>query len=46
MLLVEGFVKEEDMKTEADELILTRFCSSKWILKLRLIQKNLFLIWD
>jgi hypothetical protein len=29
MLLVEGFVKEEGMKTEAGELILTQFCSSK-----------------
>jgi hypothetical protein len=35
MLLVEGFVKEEGMKTEVDELILTRFCSSKMDFKIK-----------
>ena len=35
MLLVEGFVKEGGMKTEAGELILTRFCSSKMHFKIK-----------
>jgi hypothetical protein len=35
MLLVEGFVKEEGMKTEADELFSTRFCSSKMDFKIK-----------
>ena len=36
MLLVEGFVKKEGMKAEADELILTRwFCSSKMDFKIK-----------
>ena len=46
MLLVERFVKEEGMKAEADELILTRFCSSKMDFKIKVNPENLFLIWD
>ena len=46
MLLVEGFVKEGGMKTEAGELILTRFYSSKMHFKIKVNPENLFLIWD
>jgi hypothetical protein len=35
MLLLEGFVKEGGMKTEAGELILTRFYSSKMHFKIK-----------
>ena len=43
MLLVEGFVKEGGMKTEAGELILTRFYSSKMHFKIKVYPEKFIL---